>query len=138
MGNYRCARGCVELARGNTGAAIDHFDYAAEATSEGDFASRYLLAGAYSVAGRTDDAIREYTALLSKYYFDSTYRCVWMAKSNYQLARAYEQTGRTQDAATYYRRCLYLWRDADAGLDVVDDARRRLSALETGVHEREL
>jgi tetratricopeptide (TPR) repeat protein/tRNA A-37 threonylcarbamoyl transferase component Bud32 len=127
--SYRFAMGAVELARGNANAAIEHLEDAKEARWPTDFTERYLLARAYVEAGRMEDAIREYEGLLCKYYIDSAYRCLWMARSRYELALVYEAVGRNQDAVARYEEFLDLWKDADPDLAEVEEARAHLARL---------
>jgi tetratricopeptide (TPR) repeat protein len=54
---------------------------------------------------------------------------IW-AKSFYKLGQLHERKGEKDQAITYYEKFLGLWKDADPGLDEVEDARDRLAALD--------
>jgi len=51
------------------------------------------------------------------------------AKAFYMLGQVCEQQGRKTMAVENYRKFLDLWKDADAGLPEVADAKKRLAAL---------
>lgn len=52
------------------------------------------------------------------------------AKAFYMLGKIAEQQGKTGKARESYERFLGLWKDADAGIPEVEDARRRLAGLQ--------
>jgi hypothetical protein len=46
------------------------------------------------------------------------------------LSKIYEQQGNTARAEEHYEKSLDLWKDADAGIAEVDDAKKRLVGLQ--------
>jgi tetratricopeptide (TPR) repeat protein len=86
------------------------------------------LARAYYQDGDLDRAQDEYEKIMRL----TTGRKAWgdiYAKSFYMLGKIHEQQGSTAKAIENYEKFLDLWKDADPGLPEVDDARKRLSYL---------
>ncbi len=89
----------------------------------------YYFGKAYLESGEFDKAIK--TLVFGLTYLDeraaydpsSTVRC------HYLLGRAYEESGAKDKAATQYQTFLNIWKDADAGIPEIDDARARLAKL---------
>jgi hypothetical protein len=52
--------------------------------------------------------------------------------TNTELARIYQDLGRTDDAHTELQKFLEMWKDADADMPQLIDARERLERLEAG------
>ncbi|UCE25076.1 MAG: hypothetical protein JSU74_03235, partial [Candidatus Zixiibacteriota bacterium] len=50
-------------------------------------------------------------------------------KLHYYLGRSYEATGQTDKAVVQYEEFLGWWKNADPGLEPIDDAKQRLARL---------
>ena len=55
--------------------------------------------------------------------------------AHYELGQALERLGRPDEAARHYARFVELWADADAELPVLQEARRRIAAIEGSDHQ---
>ncbi len=89
-----------------------------------------VLARAYQHKGELDQAISEYERLVT---FDPGRkdRRLIHPKYHYRLAKLYEQKGWKGKAIEHYQKFLNLWKDADPGRSEVEDAKKKLAALES-------
>jgi tetratricopeptide (TPR) repeat protein len=89
-----------------------------------------VLARAYLQKGEIDKAIEEYERLIT---LDpkSGEKLLIYPKYYYKLAKLYEQKGWEGKAIENYEKFLDLWKDADPGIAEVEDAKKRLAALQT-------
>ena len=87
-----------------------------------------VLARAYAKKGDLDKAIAEYERLITFDPEGKSRRFVH-PKYFYRVAKLYEQKGNRTKAIEHYEKFLDLWKDADAGIAEVDDARERLAGL---------
>ena len=86
------------------------------------------LARAYLSAGVRQAALKEYE-LISHLIGGRAYKGDIYACSFYMLGKIHEEQGDTAKAIENYEKFLELWKDADAGLPEVDDAKSRLASL---------
>jgi tetratricopeptide (TPR) repeat protein len=84
------------------------------------------LAETYALLGDRDNAIAYYRNALDSEKYSSPY----MIQFHYRLGLLYEEQQEFQAAKDAYRRFLNYWKDADADLSILADARSRLGALE--------
>ncbi len=91
------------------------------------------LAEAYAQAGRWPEAQKAYEEIQSLKYpiVKEPANAVIYVRSFYRLGQVLEHKGDKAGAATSYRKFLDLWKDADAGLPEVEDARKRLKAIQS-------
>jgi serine/threonine protein kinase/tetratricopeptide (TPR) repeat protein len=89
---------------------------------------RDVSARAFQKKGEVDKAIAEYARLMT---FDpeSENRILIQPVYHFWLAKLYEEKGWEGKAIEHYERFLDLWKDADPGIDEVEDARERLAGL---------
>ena len=129
-------RGMIELERENYPRAIGYFQKAIPLlpyTRDGrrEFRPLFInsLAEAYYKNGDLAKALGEYKRISSL-----TFSRIWdgdiYAKSFYMMGMIYERMGRKTEAAENYGRFLELWKDADQGIPEVNDAKKRLEALQ--------
>ena len=123
------ALGSLAFARGNSEEAVEYFEKSVAAFPSYDF--KMMLARAYMETNRYEQAIETYEQLLSNYVTPwRLHLGIWSVKANYHLGLAYEATGRFETAAKYYSQFIDIWKDADEGIEEIDDARERLRRLE--------
>jgi tetratricopeptide (TPR) repeat protein len=86
------------------------------------------LARAYKAMGETGKAIAEYGRLMT---IDPANQVRQLIPPiyHYRLARLYEDKGLKDKAREQYQRFLDIWKDADWGLQEIEDAKAWLSAL---------
>ncbi|MCH9024719.1 MAG: tetratricopeptide repeat protein, partial [candidate division Zixibacteria bacterium] len=123
--------GRVELEKGNFDSAIANLERVVMTNPVHH--DRQILARCYFGAGRIDDAIVLYEKIINRY--DARDRASWPAWSvmtHYNLGKTYEAAGRYNDAVKQYETFLNIWRDADDGIKIIEDAKERLAKLKNG------
>jgi tetratricopeptide (TPR) repeat protein/tRNA A-37 threonylcarbamoyl transferase component Bud32 len=127
--------GTIELQQGNLEEAIDHLKKAVgqiphEHEFELDEQAFYYepLALSYFMSGDLEKAKAEYLKIASLTSGRQHYGDIY-ARSFYALGKIAEKQGDRAAARENYRKFLDLWKDADAGLPEVADAKKRLAAL---------
>jgi tetratricopeptide (TPR) repeat protein/DNA-binding winged helix-turn-helix (wHTH) protein len=114
-------RGYYALKHGRSDEAIEYLKKARSATPVFFWYEDLgpdALANAYLELGRWDEAIEEYERLLRL-------NPNW-AWAQHRLGQAYERKGDGERAQAAYRRLLEIWKDADADIPEVIDAKARL------------
>lgn len=131
---YEYVLGLIELARGVPLEAVGHFERACSLLNFEDYfmyanepaTFHEGLARAQFESGDMDGARKTYEKITSlttgRRYDGDIY-----ARALYWLGRVAERLGEGVTARGYYRKFLALWKDADAGLAEVADAKARLS-----------
>jgi tetratricopeptide (TPR) repeat protein len=97
--------------------------------------SDYPLGLAHLKGGRLADAIRLFEFICRRNFStgdSADYPALWIPKSHYYLAVAYQESGWRDKAIAQFEDFLDMWKDADPGLEIVEDARQRLDALRAG------
>jgi len=84
------------------------------------------LAETYTLMGDRDNAIAWYRKAIESERHSSPY----MIQFHYRLGLLYEEKQEFQAARETYGRFLNYWKDADADLPTLGDAKQRLRALE--------
>ncbi len=125
---YWYAVGCIALQRGNDKTAVDNFEKIAEVNRR--YPEQFMLGRAYLAAGRLPEAVAEFERLTTIYTTMRTFHSIWNVQAHYYLGLAYEQSNWFDKALEQYHTFLDLWKDADAGLPLLDDARARVARLE--------
>jgi len=132
--------GCLERAKGDKKAAVSHCEKAASVMRGfwygsyyyfGILRARLYLAQAYLESDRPDAAAAELERALSRYDEGRAGMPIQAVKAYYFLGLAYERSGRTAKAIEQYVEFLDIWKDADPGIDEIDDARARLARLKS-------
>jgi pentatricopeptide repeat protein len=131
---YHQLMGLIALKKANYGEAIDCFEktisllpYPSSWTENHGF-HMYYLALAYYESGDLERAREEYEKIVAlthgRMYWGDLY-----AKSFYMLGKICEAQKDRAKAIEYYEKFLDLWKDADAGVNEVPDAKKRLAGL---------
>ena len=133
MESYWHALGCIEFWRGNYERSIGFLTRVTALTDplkSNHFRGRYWLARAYLEAARLAEAVSEFEKLLSGYAADSHgWYVIWAVETNYYLGIAYERSGWNDKAIEQYETFLDIWKNADPGIESIEDAKARLARL---------
>jgi tetratricopeptide (TPR) repeat protein len=129
MHQYWLLSGLIEQEKGNLEVSIINLKKATEANPT--FSYRHWLANAYLQAGRLDEAVAEFEKLLTRYDSERAGSPVAAVKTYYLLGWAYEKSGWNKKAIEKYEEFLDIWKDADPGIEEVEDAKERLKRLKS-------
>ena len=119
--------GHIEMVRGNLDTAAAYFERLLAVETNSIYKLR--LADVYNRMGRLGDAVSMFEEALERYDHS---RASWPSsavKLHYDLGTAYEASGWNDKAIEQYETFLDIWKDADPGLESVEDARERLAKL---------
>ncbi len=131
MASYWLALGSIELARRNAETAVAHLEKADEMTRSLSFYILFSLAKAYLESGRLGEAVAVLEKALSRYDYVRATWPILSVKAHYLLGLAYEKSGWTKKAIEQYETFLDIWKDADPGIQEVEDAEARLARLKS-------
>jgi serine/threonine protein kinase/Tfp pilus assembly protein PilF len=129
MWQYWYALGSIEMEQGNYDKAAVYFEKTYE--DEDNFGVQYLLAVSYLKLGDLGKAVTTLEKALNKYNVSRTWNCTWAVRAYYYLGLAYEMSGWNDKAIEQYEIFLDIWKDADPGIEEIEDAKARLANLKT-------
>lgn len=129
MSSYWYGIGSIELSKGNADSAVASFKRAAD--EDYDFSTHYMLARAYLEAGMLAETVAEFEKQLTIYTSPRTYCGTMDVLMNYYLGIAYEESRWYGKAIERYEIFLDYWGDADPRIHQIDDARARLTRLQS-------
>ena len=136
---YHLLMGMIELERNNSSRAISFLNKAVESlyAPEENFPNIHTffintLAQAHFNAGNLNKARENFERILSL-ALGRLDDGDFYAKGFYMLGKIYEEQGDTAKAIEHYEKFLVLWKDADPGIQEVEDARKRLAGLSIAV-----
>jgi serine/threonine protein kinase/tetratricopeptide (TPR) repeat protein len=124
---YRYMAGNIEFAKGNLAAAIANFDEMKVQYPIGEI----LLCRGYLEMGRLGEAVARLEKRLLKYDEKRAQDGIDAVKAYYLLGLAYEKSGWTDKAIEQYEEFLDIWKDADPGIEEIEDAKARLKRLKS-------
>ena len=119
-------RGEIALADKNFDDAISHFELAYK-----DRMDNYVLesiAISYLRKGDMDKAISNYGQLISRHKTGGEHQEYWI-QTHYTLGKIYDDMGDKAKAVHCYEDFLNLWKEADADIPILIDAKKRLALL---------
>ena len=126
--SYWYAEGAIAMVQGDYDKALISYEKAKESNS--NFFINYMLATVYSRSGRFEESILEFEQLSNSFGVDRAYFTIWSTKLYYHLGLAYEQTGQFGKAIEQYSIFLDIWKNADEGIEEINDARNRLARMQ--------
>jgi tetratricopeptide (TPR) repeat protein/tRNA A-37 threonylcarbamoyl transferase component Bud32 len=136
---HRFLMGMIELKRENFSIAIGYFKDALSLLPYqhsllppqlSDDHALFIepLAFAYYKTGDLEKAREEYKRITSLISGRLPYGDIY-AKSFYMLGKIYQEKGMKEKAIEHYQKFLTLWKDADAGIREVSEAKKQLASL---------
>ncbi len=130
---YWYARGSIELARDDPQAALSL--YRKSAGFPDPFYLRYTLGKTYLKAGHLARAVEAFEKAISRYHNYRALDAIASVKTYYYLGQIYERSDWTDKALEQYETFLGIWKDADEGIEEVEQARERVAALKMAAAE---
>ncbi len=131
MHRYWASLGAIELVKGNANSAVAHLERVQRESPSPGFAVGYRLAEAYLESGKLADAVELLESMLSRYDEERAFWAFGSVMGHYLLGTAYEESGWTGKAVEEYEEFLDICKDADPGIEAVDEAKERLARLKT-------
>jgi tetratricopeptide (TPR) repeat protein len=128
--SYDYYLGTLELREKHIDQATQHFREALRHLPPSSGMDLYedCLANAYLGAARLEEAIGEYQRILR---LNQNYPL-----AQYHLAQAYQRKGQVAEARAAYERFLQIWKNADADIPEVVDAKREFTILRSATSAR--
>jgi len=126
---YWFAEGALALVQADYEKSIDYFKTAKELNNV--FFTTYMMAKVYRLANMPEMVIDELESLKDVFGVDRAYFAIWSTELYYNLGLAYEQTGQINKAIEQYNIFLDIWKNADADIEEINDARDRLARLQS-------
>jgi len=120
-------KGEVELARTGGAGATETIELAERLFSNP--LTLECVAHAYWKLGNQSEAARNYEKLAEEQVLGNESQEDWIM-AHYQLGKIYRQMGDAEKSARYYRKFLDIWKDGDADLPSVLDARKQLTRVQ--------
>jgi TolA-binding protein len=90
------------------------------------------LALSYLEGERFAEAVDTFNRFLERYDYSRAVQPILAATMHYWTGVAYESADSNDRAVEQYQEFLTIWQDADPGLQIVTDAKRRLERLHQG------
>jgi tetratricopeptide (TPR) repeat protein len=122
----------IEMVQGNTEAAATFLEKASAEPSSFPFMVGVNLGRSYLELGRLGEAVSELEKALSRYNEVRAITAIEAVTAHHDLGLAYEKSGWTNKAIEQYEEFLDIWKDADPGIEEIDDAKERLAHLKSG------
>ncbi len=97
-----------------------------------DFTNRLYLGVSYLGIGESDKAVAILEKAMSLWDDNRFSSLPEAVTGHFYLGQAYQAAGRKQDAIEQYETFLDIWKNADEGLESVEDAKERLAKLKAG------
>ncbi len=96
---------------------------------EPSFENQVMIARCLMGEDKISDAAAMFEKALNRYDYSRAYNGIFAAKAHYWSGLTYEKLELDDKAVTQYEKFLELWKNADPGVNEIDDARKRLAQL---------
>ncbi|MEE9442985.1 MAG: FlgO family outer membrane protein [candidate division Zixibacteria bacterium] len=127
---YWYAVGHIEFAKGNYEQSVVCYEKAAKDVTH--FQVHYMLGRAYLMSGRLGESVTQLEKTINRFDVGRVGVITMAVKIYYYLGLAYEESGWDARAIEQYETFLDIWKNADPGIEEVEDARARLARLKGG------
>jgi len=117
----------MALAEGRSTEAVGRFQ-AAQVVDARNTSALESLAFAFVASGQLEDAVRRYEELIALRPFGVEAQEDWL-RAHVRLGDIYERLGKPESAKASYDRLIALWKDGDADLVALKEARERAGRL---------
>jgi serine/threonine protein kinase/cytochrome c-type biogenesis protein CcmH/NrfG len=129
---YMETLGMIEYVKGESEASIEFLREKIRLNpSSNHFVDHYFLGRAYLETGRLGEAVAALERAVSKYDEEWLFDTGKAVKVHYFLGMAYERSDWTDKAIEQYEEFLDIWKNADPGMEEIEDARARLARLKS-------
>ena len=126
---YYFVRGQTEFAKSDFDSAAIYFEKSDKAIPV--FVTKLMIARAYFEAGKLANAVTMFERAMRRYDDNRVWYGIDAVKGHYWLGMAYQESGWNEKAIEQYETFLDIWKDADSGIEEIDDARQRLAVLKS-------
>ncbi|MCK4856743.1 MAG: protein kinase, partial [candidate division Zixibacteria bacterium] len=128
VADYWWCVGELEMEKGNFNSAAEYIE---KLTRLNPYNDQRILARCYLGTGRPGEAVTALEKIINRYGSFRADRAASSVTDHFWLGRAYEENDNNDDAITQYEIFLNIWKDADPGIESVEDARTRLTRLKS-------
>ncbi|MCP4706875.1 MAG: protein kinase [candidate division Zixibacteria bacterium] len=129
LNDYLIAVAGIEEEKGNYDIARTYWEKIYK-VSPVFYVSKYIGIN-YLKAGRPANAIKVFERIINRYESNRSAFPGLSVLAHYYLGQAYEETGRYDEAIEQYETFLDIWKNADDGIEAIDDAKERLAKLKS-------
>jgi len=122
------ALGAISSAKSDYDKALEYYNKSLSGPIY-ELASYFAIGKIYIAQGDYEKAQGVFEDILQNYYIDYTLLATLITQAHYYKGLACENLGQTEQATDAYRDFLNLWGDSEYQLEIIKDARIRLSKL---------
>lgn len=124
------SKGALAAATGDFRTAIEYYN---KSLTEPLFelTARFALGKIYLEQGDYTNAQIIFNDIITNHYLDYTLWAIYIVPAHYYNGLACDRLGRTDEAVAAYEKFLKFWGNAQYRLDIIEDAKIRLSILKT-------
>jgi len=126
---YELMHARVECEKGNFKNAVKYYEK--KNRLEPSFENQFMIARCLLKNNKLADAVAMYEKAINRYDDSRVYNGIHAVTVHYWLALAYEKSGWIGKAIEQYDIFLDIWKDADPGINEIDDAEERLIRLKS-------
>jgi tetratricopeptide (TPR) repeat protein len=123
------AEGLISQVRGDAHGAVASFEKVLDFDPTLSSDVRVMTGKSYLDAGMLADAVAQFEGMFVIFDDGRASTPTYAVRAHYYAGLAYEQSGWKDKAVEQYEQFLEIWKDADPGIEEIEDARQRLALL---------